>query len=42
MSESGFHDLREYLEADNDPNVTYLTVPHEEMLRVARQSSLLR
>jgi hypothetical protein len=34
--------LREYLEADNDPNVAYLTIPHEEMLRVARQLGLLR
>jgi len=34
--------LREYLEADNDPNVAYLTVPHEDVLRVARQLGYLR
>jgi hypothetical protein len=34
--------LREYLEADNDSNIAYLTIPHEDMLRVARQLGLLR
>jgi hypothetical protein len=34
--------LREYLEADNDPNIAYLTIPHEDVLRVARQLGLLR
>ena len=34
--------LREYLEAANDPNVAYLTIPHEDVLRVARQLGYLR
>jgi len=34
--------LREYLEADNDSSVAYLTIPHEDVLRVARQLGYLR
>lgn len=34
--------LREYLEADNNPLIAYLTVPHDDMLRVARQLGLLK
>ncbi|HXE75789.1 MAG TPA: hypothetical protein VNN18_09160 [Candidatus Xenobia bacterium] len=34
--------LREYLEADNDPQITFLTVTSEDVLRHATQLGLLR